>query len=163
MSDHEVNLKILLNPMVVAGELGLEERNILLESMTEEVAQDVLSNNNIHGRQLSLDSVRSEADPMAFAIAIQWVCARSATTRAFLRLPSDEELARRQTMGKGLTRPELAVLAAHIKMHVFKDLLASDHTLVGDFNDRVRGYFPNKVHLASHRKLTITCSIQVLV
>ena len=145
MSDHEVNLKILLNPMVAAGELGLEERNTLLESMTEEVAQDVLSNNNIHGRQLSLDSVRSEADPMAFAIAIQWVCTRSATTRAFLRLPSDEELARRQTMGKGLTRPELAVLAAHIKMHVFKDLLASDHTLIADFNERVRGYFPNKV------------------
>ena len=42
MSDHEVNLKILLNPLVANGSLALDDRNTLLESMTEEVAQDVL-------------------------------------------------------------------------------------------------------------------------
>ena len=76
MSDHEVNLKILLNPLVATGTLALDDRNTLLESMTEEVAQDVLGNNDCHGRQLSLDKLRSEADPMAFSIAIQWVCTR---------------------------------------------------------------------------------------
>ena len=145
MSDHEVNLKILLSPLVASGKLGLDQRNVLLASMTEEVAQDVLNNNNIHARQLSLDQVRSQSDPMAFAIAIQWVCTRSAATRAFLRLPSDDELTRRQNQGKGLTRPELAVLAAHIKMHVFKDLLAADSSVLADFNERVMQYFPNKI------------------
>ena len=145
MSDHEVNLKILLNPLVASGALPLDDRNTLLESMTEEVAQDVLGNNDCHGRQLSLDKLRSEADPMAFSIAIQWVCTRSNATRAFLRLPSDEELAKRQTLGKGLTRPELAVIAAHIKMHVFKDLLEADPSLIADFDKRVLTYFPEKI------------------
>ena len=145
MSDHEVNLKILLNPLVASGSLALEDRNVLLASMTEEVAQDVLGNNDCHGRQLSLDKMRSEADPMAFSIAIQWVCTRSNATRAFLRLPSDEELAKRQTLGKGLTRPELAVIAAHIKMHVFKDLLDADPSLIADFDERVLAYFPEKI------------------
>jgi len=113
--------------------------------MTEEVAQDVLRNNDCHGRQLSLDKLRSEADPMAFSIAIQWVCNRSNTTRAFLRLPSDEELTKRQGLGKGLTRPELAVIAAHIKMHVFKDLKDADPALISDFDQRVLGYFPDKI------------------
>ena len=145
MSDHEVNLKILLNPLVANGSLALDDRNTLLESMTEEVAQDVLRNNDCHGRQLSLDKLRSEADPMAFSIAIQWVCTRSNASRVFLRLPSDEELAKRQTLGKGLTRPELAVIAAHIKMHVFKDLLDADPSLIPDFDKRVLAYFPEKI------------------
>ena len=145
MSDHEVNLKILLNPLVANGSLALEDRNTLLESMTEEVAQDVLHNNDCHSRQLSLDKLRSEADPLAFSIAIQWVCNRSNATRAFLRLPTDEELGKRQTLGKGLTRPELAVIAAHIKMHVFKDLLEADTALIADFDQRVLGYFPDKI------------------
>ena len=55
MSDHEVNLKILLNPMVARGALGTAERNELLEALTEEVAEDVLANNERHARQLSLD------------------------------------------------------------------------------------------------------------
>jgi len=135
----------LLNPLVQQGKLALDDRNTLLESMTEEVAQDVLHNNNIHGRQLSLDSVRSKQDPFAFSTAIQWVCTRSSATRAFLRLPSEEELQRRQSAGKGLTRPELAVLAAHIKMHVFKDLLKSDESLIADFDQRVMDYFPQKI------------------
>ena len=145
MSDHEVNLKILLNPLVASGALALDDRNTLLESMTEEVAQDVLHNNDCHARQVSLDKLRSEADPMAFSIAIQWVCTRSNATRAFLRLPSDEELGKRQTLSKGLTRPELAVVAAHIKMHVFKDLLSADPALIEDFDQRVLGYFPSKI------------------
>ncbi len=145
MSDHEVNLKILLNPLVASGALALDDRNTLLRSMTEEVAQDVLRNNDCHGRQLSLDKLRSEADPMAFSIAIQWVCTRSNASRSFLRLPTDDELAKRQSLGKGLTRPELAVIAAHIKMHVFKDLLDSDPALIEDFDQRVLAYFPDKI------------------
>ncbi|MEC8382244.1 MAG: NAD-glutamate dehydrogenase domain-containing protein, partial [Myxococcota bacterium] len=145
MSDHEVNLKILLNPLVQQGSLSLEDRNSLLESMTEEVAQDVLHNNDIHGRQISLDKLRSEQDALWFSSAIQWVCNQSQVTRAFLRLPTDEELALRQQSGQGLTRPELAVLSAHVKMHIFKQLNAADPAQIPDFNSRVLQYFPNKV------------------
>ena len=62
MSDHEVNLKDSIRSTWASGSLALDDRNTLLESMTEEVAQDVLGNNDCHGRQLSLDKLRSEAE-----------------------------------------------------------------------------------------------------
>ncbi|MAA78611.1 MAG: hypothetical protein CL916_05080 [Deltaproteobacteria bacterium] len=145
MSDHEVNLKILLNPMVQAGTLSLEDRNSLLEEMTEEVAQMVLHNNDTHGRQLSLDVLRSIDDPMQFSSIIQWVCTKGNVIRSALRLPSDEELIRRHSVGQGLSRPELAVLAAHVKMHIFKSLKDVDTSTIPNFEQQVQSYFPQKI------------------
>ncbi len=145
MSDHEVNLKILLNPMVTDGVMSLEERNVLLESLTDEVADDVLANNDRHGRQLSLDQVRSQADPLTFSGAIDWVCRKGGLTRTTLNLPTDGVLQRRAAAGQGVTRPELAVLQAHVKMHVFKELNQADPSLIPDFNSKVLGYFPQRV------------------
>ena len=105
MSDHEVNLKILLNPLVQQEKMTFEERNELLASMTEEVAKVVLHNNDTHGKQLSLDKVRSEIDPLHFSSTIQWICLRGNISRQILNLPTDEELLDRQELGQGLTRP----------------------------------------------------------
>jgi glutamate dehydrogenase len=145
MSDHEVNLKILLNPMVTAGSLSLEGRNTLLESLTDQVAADVLANNDRHGRQLSLDQVRSSRDPLQFSRTIDWVCRLGGTSREALRLPTDDVLRRRAAANQGITRPELAVLQAHVKMHIFKSLRDADPSRVPAFGDRVRGYFPRAV------------------
>lgn len=145
LSDHEVNLKILLNPMVAAGRLSLDDRNALLESMTEEVAQSVLANNDRHGRQLSLDQVRSARDPMQYSRVIDWVTVRGGRSRVELVLPSDEDLARRGSVGQGLTRPELAVLQANVKMHVKKILLSADPGPIPGFDDIVLRYFPKTV------------------
>jgi glutamate dehydrogenase len=144
MSDHEVNLKILLNPMV-PEKLEMDERNQLLQDMTEEVAQDVLHNNDLNGRQLSLDQLRSTDDPMRFSCAIQWVCTQGGTTRSELNLPSDRELLDRQLSGQGLSRPELAVLTAHVKLHVFKRLANADHSGIPGFAERVLSYFPDRI------------------
>ena len=115
------------------------------EEMTEEVAQMVLHNNNIHGKQLSLDQLRSEQDPMQFSSVIQWICRRGNVTRQDLCLPMDEELTRRHKIGLGLTRPELAVIAAHVKMHIFKDLQHIDPAKIPNFRDKVRSYFPKLI------------------
>ena len=148
MSDHEVNLKILLNPMVARGALGTAERNELLEALTEEVAEDVLANNERHARQLSLDVLRSARDPMVFSRTIDWVCQRSDVSRSDLVLPSDDTLQRRKANQQGLTRPELAVLQAYVKMHVFKDLKQSDPSMIPAFEDKVLAYFPERVRKA---------------
>jgi glutamate dehydrogenase len=145
MSDHEVNLKILLNPMVTDGVMTLDERNVLLESLTTEVADDVLANNDRHALQLSLDHVRSAVDPLTFSGAIDWICRRGGLTRATLNLPSDDVLARRGAAGQGVTRPELAVLQAHVKMHVFKELNQADTDVIPDFGKKVLDYFPDRV------------------
>ena len=144
-SDHEVNLKILLSPMVASGELTYESRNALIKELTDEVAQAVLANNATHARQLSLDQLRSARDPLYYSRAIQWVCQRSGASRDFLRLPSDEVLRQRGATGKGLVRPELAVLQAHVKLHVYKALLDGDSAHIPSFNERLLNYFPAKI------------------
>jgi glutamate dehydrogenase len=145
MSDHEVNLKILLNPLVRSGAMTWEQRNVLLESLTGEVAQAVLKNNDEHGRLLSLDQIRSQRDPVAISQAIDWVCRLGNASRSELKLPSDADLARRAANRQGLTRPELAVLQAHVKLHVFRAVKEADPAAVPGYHDKVLGYFPQRI------------------
>jgi glutamate dehydrogenase len=145
MSDHEVNLKILLNPIVASGKLEKDARDALLESLTEVVAEQVLDNLNTHAHQLSLDQIRSLRDPMFFSRTMDWVCRRSNTSRAALTLPSDDDLNRRAQARQGLTRPELAVIAAHVKTHIFKDLVRAGPSDIPGMEGRVRGYFPSDI------------------
>jgi len=145
MSDHEVNLKILLSDVVADGKLGTNARNDLLEKLTEIVAELVLDNSDTQANQLSLDQIRSSRDPLFFSRTLDWVCKRSNTTRTALTLPSDDDLSRRAASRQGLTRPELAVLAAHVKTHIFKELLESDADEIPGFNDRVLSYFPKEI------------------
>ncbi len=144
-SDHEVNLKILLNPMVAAGRITEEQRNEIVRSMTDEVAAMVLEDNNMNGRLISLDEVRSARDPFPYGRAIDWLCQKGNVTRRFLVLPSDDEIRRRAASNKGLVRPELAVIQAHVKMHVFKMLMQEDPATIPAFDRLLRGYFPARV------------------
>ncbi len=145
MSDHEVNLKILLGPVVRRGDLTLDERNTLIESMTEEVTQLVLSNSDKHALQLSMDQIRSHRNPMAFSRACDWVSRHSKVNRPTLDLPSHSDLLQRMESRGGLTRPELSVVAAHVKMQVYKWLLEADPSDIPDFSDRIQSYFPERI------------------
>ncbi|MCK6506427.1 NAD-glutamate dehydrogenase [Myxococcota bacterium] len=145
MSDHEVNLKILLAGPVRRGELDFEARNALLEGLTSTVVDQVLANNDAHGRQISLDQLRTERDPLHAWPTIQWVEARGGRSAADLHLPGADTLRRRATQRQGLVRPELAVLQAHVKMHVFKELMGQDERQIPGFDELVRGYFPERV------------------
>ena len=53
-SDHEVNIKILLNAAMRSGRLALGERNKLLADMTDEVAALVLRDNYFQTQSLSV-------------------------------------------------------------------------------------------------------------
>jgi glutamate dehydrogenase len=116
-----------------------------LRQVTDEVARQVLADCHLHARQVSLDVVRSHRDAMRFSPVINWVCGRSGVSRNDLNLPSNEDLLNRMARGKGLTRPELAVLAAHVKMHVYKALLADDPAHIPGFHDLVLAYFPGPI------------------
>jgi glutamate dehydrogenase len=142
LSDHEVNLKILLGRPVVRGELSGPDRNALLEALTVEVADLVLLNNDAHGRQLSRDRLRSQDDVFAFGRAIAFVERNFAVSREQLELPSDAVLAERAAQGMGLTRPELAVLSAWVKMHVYRELMAGDPKAIPGYDDLLFNYFP---------------------
>jgi glutamate dehydrogenase len=142
MSDHEVNLKILLDRVVQRGDMTLEARNTLLAQMTDEVAVLVMNDNDAHGRQLSRDEVRSKDDIFPFARAIAFVEQKMGATRDSLRLPDDAELKRRGEQGLGLTRPELAVLSAWVKMYVYRELLRGDPKAVPGYRELLVTYFP---------------------
>ncbi len=142
LSDHEVNLKILLDRVVARGDLTLDQRNTLLEEMCDPVAQLVLENNAAQGRQISRDRIRSIKNIFHFGRAIEFVERFSGRTREALDLPSDKELRRRADLGLGLTRPELAVLSAWVKMFVFRELMADQPKALPRYAEMLRSYFP---------------------
>ena len=125
-SDNEVNIKIALNPEVLAGRLGLEARNALLVEMTDDVASLVL-NDNIRQTQALSVAERGGVDALpAFTRVIQTLEASGRLNRAVEGLPSDDLLGQRAQAKQGLQRPELAVLLAYAKMALQDALVASE-------------------------------------
>ncbi len=123
-SDHEVNIKIALNGMVNAGDMTPKQRNVLLEQMTDEVAELVLENNKHQTRTLSLAQMHARTRQSEYRRFITFMESAAGLDRALEFLPTDEELTERP--GQSLTRPELAVLLAYAKIHVKKTLVATD-------------------------------------
>src|SRR5690606_30523637 len=94
------------------------------------------------GRQLSRDQIRSRMDVFQFGRAIDFVEREFKRDRASLNLPSDAELARRAEAGEGLTRPELAVLSAWVKMFVSRELNKGDPRRLPNYDELLFSYFP---------------------
>jgi glutamate dehydrogenase len=143
LSDHEVNLKILLAGPVSRGALTEEARNTLLEGLTDEVARLVLVDNDTQGRQISRDRARSTEDIFPYGRAIAFIERYFKRTRESFQLPSDEELAERARKKQGLSRPELATLSSHVKRYVFSELMASGRAReITGYRELLLNYFP---------------------
>jgi glutamate dehydrogenase len=144
-SDHEVNIKVLLDAAVEAGELALEARNALLRDMTDEVAELVLRDNYRQNRALA--NAQAQAGPMedVHARFIRALEQSGDLDRVLERLPSEEALTERHNLGIGLTQPELAVLLAYAKITLKDDLLASCLPEDPDFAPVLAEYFPRPV------------------
>ena len=125
-SDHEVNIKILLDAQVVAGDLTGKQRNELLASMTDEVGGLVLEDN--HAQTLALAIARRQAGPMVDVHAryLRSLEVEGLLNRALEFLPTDKQLSERASAGLGLTTPEFAVLLAYTKDTNAAVVLASD-------------------------------------
>ena len=142
MSDHEVNIKILLSGAITAGTLGRQERDPLLVQMADDVAALVLRDNYLQGEALSVAEARGPAALDQQVRLIRDLERAGRLDRVLEFLPDDETLAARAKARLGLTRPELAVLLAYAKMSLDEELLLSDipdlPELAGDLTD----YFP---------------------
>ncbi|NPU90770.1 MAG: NAD-glutamate dehydrogenase [Gammaproteobacteria bacterium] len=126
-SDHEVNIKILLNDIVQNGDLTLKQRNQLLVEMTDEVAQLVLENNYRQTQAISIARSESVYRMGEYRRYIQALAASGRLDRELEFIPNEEELHDRIGSGKGLVRPELAILLSYTKA-ILKDALR-DSTL----------------------------------
>ncbi len=141
-SDHEVNLKILLSGPYRRGEIDAQKRDAVLAAMTDEVAALVLADNYDQTMALSVAEAASTRDLDADARFIRDLESRGKLDRAVEFLPGDGEIATLAHDGKGLTRPELAVLLAYAKLDLDADILAS--TLPDDpaLTSSLAAYFP---------------------
>jgi glutamate dehydrogenase len=142
-SDHEVNIKILLDQAVRDEALAADDRNPLLASMTDAVAHLVLRDN--YEQNVLLGNARVQAPAMLSVHGrfISTLEARGELDRELEFLPAKAEIAQRESAGQGLTSSELAVLAAYSKITLTATVLDSDLPDDPWFAAALRGYFPD--------------------
>jgi len=126
LSDHEVNLKLALQPLLLTGELSPVQRDRLLRDVTDEVCEHVLHNNARQALALALAQRRSQADLGLFDSLIAYLTSKGTLDPVVEHLPNHRQLAEREKGGEGLTRPELAIVMAYAKMGLYQRLLATD-------------------------------------
>jgi glutamate dehydrogenase len=141
-SDHEVNIKILLDRVVKDGDLTGKQRNALLAEMTDEVASLVLRDN--YEQNLAIANAVAHA-PSLLHVHEDFMrqLERAGTlNREIEGLPSRAEVRRRLDSGGGLTPPELSVLMAWTKIVLADELLAGELPDDPYLDLDLKGYFP---------------------
>jgi len=124
-SDHEVNMKILLNRAVALGDLTGKQRNVMLEEMTDDVAALVLKNNYRQAQAISIASMDTATRLEEYRRLMNTFENEGKLNRGLEFLPDDEALAERKLQKKGLTRPELSVLISYVKGDLKQTLINS--------------------------------------
>ena len=157
-SDHEVNLKVLLEPPVKRGTLSFDDRNETLAACTDEIAERVLRNNRDQVLSLSLEQRRSRFEAFTFCDLMQAIEERGLVRSSEGPFPIREELNERRSQYQGLTRPELSVVSALTKINLSRRLedaaLVDDAYLIDRF---LKPYFPSSIverfpdEIAHHR------------
>jgi glutamate dehydrogenase len=164
-SDHEVNIKILLNGLVTEGDMTVKQRNKLLAEMTDEVGRLVLRNNYAQNTAIANALAQSKDMLHAQQRFMRHLAREGHLDRALEFLPTDRQIRERLSTAQGLTGPETAVLLAYTKITVAEDLLAT--TLPDDpyLRGLLHTYFPSALreqfgeHIDSHplrREITTT-------
>jgi glutamate dehydrogenase len=146
-SDHEVNIKILLDGLIRKSGLSLAERNPLLASMTDVVAEEVLEDN--YGQNVVLGNARAGAPGMlsVHQRMIRELERLGLLDRSIEFLPDDEEIRVRTNAGASLTSPELSVLLAYSKIWLTKELSDSGIADEPFFRGALVSYFPEELAL----------------
>ena len=141
-SDHEVNIKILLDAAVRSGDLDAGERSALLHSMTDEVAGQVLRNNYLQNVALAIARIQAARLVEVHGRFIERLERTAGLDRAGEGLPDRDEIAERRRAGEGLVGPELAVLVAYAKLDLFDDLAGSGLPEDPEMAAELAAYFP---------------------
>ncbi|TVS84785.1 NAD-glutamate dehydrogenase [Mycobacterium helveticum] len=141
-SDHEVNIKILIDSLVTAGKVDAGERKELLESMTDEVARLVLTDNEDQNDLIGTSRCNAASLLPVHERQIKYLVEERGLNRELEALPSEKEIRRRFQAGIGLTSPELCTLMAHVKLGLKEDMLGTELPEQDVFASRLPFYFP---------------------
>ncbi|MBL0801737.1 NAD-glutamate dehydrogenase [Streptomyces albidoflavus] len=124
-SDHEVNIKILLNAVVNDGDMTVKQRNTLLAEMTDEVGTMVLRNNYAQNTALANSTAQAPSLLHAQQRFMRRLTREGALDRALEFLPGDRQIRELLNNNRGLTQPELAVLLAYTKITAAEELIST--------------------------------------
>ncbi|GGW93134.1 NAD-glutamate dehydrogenase [Streptomyces noursei] len=163
-SDHEVNIKILLNSVVANGDMTVKQRNKLLAQMTDEVGSLVLRNNYAQNTALALAIAQSSSMLHAQQRFMRRLVRDGHLDRALEFLPTDRQIRERLSAGRGLTQPETAVLLAYTKITVADELIQTalpddpylQHLLHAYFPTALREKFTEQVDGHALRREIVT-------
>lgn len=166
-SDHEVNIKILLNDMMASGDITEKQRNVLLASMTDEIAQLVLQDNYQQALAISLAKVHANSHAELYRRYLAEQEKLGLIDRQLEFLPSDKTLVERKIQGLSLTGPELAILLSYSKINIKAEILKSDlpedpclsKIIVTAFPETLLKKFPVQVQSHSLRREIIATQL----
>jgi glutamate dehydrogenase len=144
-SDHEVNIKIFIDRMIAAGKMPAGERPDFLHSLSDDLARLVLKSSRDQNVLLINDRALVVNWSPGFERTLDWLERTTDLDRGREALPTTEQLHARLQAGKGLTSPELSVLAAYAKIALAKQLNDSDVADDPWFDRVLRGYFPYQI------------------
>jgi glutamate dehydrogenase len=153
-SDHEVNIKILLDHLVTRGVLEQLQRNELLEEMTGEVSALVLADNYRQNALLGVSRAHAGQMLSVHQRQVDALEAAGAFDRKLESLPSSAEFRALEKAGDGLTSPELATLLAHVKLELKGELLASELPDSEVFARKLPEYFPKPLRERFHDSIS---------
>ncbi|MFE9726465.1 NAD-glutamate dehydrogenase [Streptomyces sp. NPDC005794] len=144
-SDHEVNIKILLNGLVRDGDMTVKQRNKVLAEMTDEVGQLVLRNN--YAQNVALSNACAQAPSLLHAHQrfMRRLGRDGHLDRALEFLPNDRQVRELLNHGKGLSQPELAVLLAYTKITAAEELISTSLPDDAHLQELVHAYFPKQL------------------
>jgi glutamate dehydrogenase len=144
-SDHEVNIKILLDVAERKAGLTRGARNRLLAAMTEDVAELVLRDNYLQSLAISLQSARAADRVGEHAHLMRTLELDGVLDRALEFLPDAEEIEQRRRAGRGLTRPEIAMVLSYSKIALNHELVQSDVPEDPYLGRELDRYFPEQI------------------
>ncbi|MFB7714668.1 NAD-glutamate dehydrogenase [Streptomyces sp. NPDC056105] len=141
-SDHEVNIKILLNTLVTDGDMTVKQRNKLLAEMTDEVGALVLRNN--YAQNTALANAVAQAPDLLHAHQrfMRRLVRDGNLDRALEFLPADRQVKELLNSGRGLSQPELAVLLAYTKITAAHELIQTSLPDDPYLRRLLHAYFP---------------------
>ncbi|MER5934506.1 NAD-glutamate dehydrogenase [Streptomyces sp. NPDC002054] len=163
-SDHEVNIKILLNAVVTDGDMTVKQRNKLLAEMTDEVGRLVLRNNYAQNTALANGIAQAPSLLHAQQRFMRRLERAGLLNRELEFLPTDRQIRELLNQGRGLTQPELAVLFAYTKITTADELIQTGlpddpylrRLLHAYFPTALREKFPEQIDTHALRREIIT-------